>query len=229
MGADPPQRLGAPGLSLVLSQQRLQSWLVAEFLILRERKCRAHCSSARSGFCTALSGLATLHEARYDVHEQAEETRDRLRNGKMEDIFQSGLHEYLQHFITANNNLSRGIGTTYNFPVMTMRLTIHHETRYDYDDQPAYLVQRLHLTPANHEGQRSVFHGPSTHPALKRALPTWMALATSPISSPCAFTAALSPSQRKALLTPLTQPVWCADSMASCRMLSISATRLPQP
>lgn len=39
---------------------------------------------------------------------------------------------------------------------MTMRLTINHETRYDYDDQPAYLVQRLHLTPANHEGQRSV-------------------------------------------------------------------------
>ncbi len=39
---------------------------------------------------------------------------------------------------------------------MTMRLTIHHETRYDYDDSPAYLVQRLHLTPANHEGQRTV-------------------------------------------------------------------------
>ena len=66
--------------------------------------------------CTALSGLAALHGTRYDVHEQAEETRNRLRNGKMEDIFQSGLHEYLQHFITANNNLSRDIGTTYNFP-----------------------------------------------------------------------------------------------------------------
>lgn len=39
---------------------------------------------------------------------------------------------------------------------MTMRLKIHHETHYIYDQTPAYLVQRLHLTPADHEGQRSV-------------------------------------------------------------------------
>jgi hypothetical protein len=41
---------------------------------------------------------------------------NRLRNGKMEDIFQNGLHEYVQTFITANVTLSRDIGTTYNFP-----------------------------------------------------------------------------------------------------------------
>ena len=28
-----------------------------------------------------------------------------------------------------------------------MRLTVRHETRYDYDTAPAYSVQRLYLTP----------------------------------------------------------------------------------
>lgn len=90
-------------------------WLVAEFLILREEMPRSLLFSY-AWICTALSGLASLHGARYGVHDNAEETRDRLRNGRMEDIFQSGLHEYLQQFITANNQLSRDIGVTYNFP-----------------------------------------------------------------------------------------------------------------
>jgi len=34
----------------------------------------------------------------------------------MSDIFQSGLHEFLQDFITSNNALSRDIGSAYNFP-----------------------------------------------------------------------------------------------------------------
>jgi hypothetical protein len=34
----------------------------------------------------------------------------------MEEIFQSGLHEYLQTFIDGNNALSMDIGRTYNFP-----------------------------------------------------------------------------------------------------------------
>ena len=34
----------------------------------------------------------------------------------MENIFQSGLHEFLQDFINANTRLSQSIATTYNFP-----------------------------------------------------------------------------------------------------------------
>lgn len=90
-------------------------WLVAEFLILREEMPRSLLFST-SWICTALAGLENLHGARYGVHGQAEEARERLRSGLMEDIFQSGLHEYLQNFIMANNQLSRDIGTTYNFP-----------------------------------------------------------------------------------------------------------------
>ena len=92
-----------------------KAWLVAEFLILREEMPRSLLFSY-SWICTALAGLAQLHGKRYDIHAQAEETRDGLRKGRMEDIFQSGLREYLQHFIQSNNQLSRDIATTYNFP-----------------------------------------------------------------------------------------------------------------
>lgn len=37
-----------------------------------------------------------------------------------------------------------------------MRLKIKHDTQYLYDAAPSYLVERLHLTPANYEGQRVV-------------------------------------------------------------------------
>jgi len=90
-------------------------WLVAEFLILREEMPRSLLFSYQWIF-TALSGLAALHGKTYPCHTQAGEILAMLRNGRMEDIFQSGLHEYLQQFIVANNSLSMQIGRTYNFP-----------------------------------------------------------------------------------------------------------------
>ena len=37
-----------------------------------------------------------------------------------------------------------------------MRLKIQHATHYAYDAAPSYLVQRLHLTPSDFEGQRTL-------------------------------------------------------------------------
>ncbi len=90
-------------------------WLVAEFLILREEMPRSLLFSYQ-WINTALAGLSTLHGQAYDCHSKAAEIASRLRSGKMEDIFQSGLHEYLQDFIDGNNALSMDIGRTYNFP-----------------------------------------------------------------------------------------------------------------
>ena len=94
---------------------RYQPWLVAEFMILREEMPRSLLFSYQ-WINTALHGLAALHGKTYDCHRMAAETMSKLKSGRMEDIFQSGLHEYLQDFITANNSLSRVIGETYNFP-----------------------------------------------------------------------------------------------------------------
>lgn len=90
-------------------------WLVAEFLILREEMPRS-LFFAYQWIFTALSGLAAIHGKTYACHGQAGDILAMLRSGRMEDIFQSGLHEYLQHFITANNALSLEIGRTYHFP-----------------------------------------------------------------------------------------------------------------
>jgi uncharacterized alpha-E superfamily protein len=90
-------------------------WLVAEFLILREEMPRSLAFSYQ-WINAALSGLAGLHGKTNPVHTQAAETLASLRRRTMSDIFQSGLHEFLQDFITSNNALSRDIGSAYNFP-----------------------------------------------------------------------------------------------------------------
>jgi uncharacterized alpha-E superfamily protein len=90
-------------------------WLVAEFLILRDEMPRSLLFSYQ-WINIALAGLADLHGRSYACHDKARQIAARLKTGKMEDIFQSGLHEYVQDFITNNNALSYDIGRTYHFP-----------------------------------------------------------------------------------------------------------------
>lgn len=90
-------------------------WLVAEFMILREEMPRSLLFSYQ-WINTALAGLAALHGKTYACHAKAAVMAATLRSGNMADIFQSGLHEYLQAFITNNNAVSQDIGKTYNFP-----------------------------------------------------------------------------------------------------------------
>jgi uncharacterized alpha-E superfamily protein len=93
---------------------RYKPWLVAEFLMLREQMPRSLVFSYQ-WINTALEGLAAIHGARYPVHERAAETLQSLRTSSMDQIFQSGLHEYLQGFITSNTQLSIALAETYNF------------------------------------------------------------------------------------------------------------------
>jgi uncharacterized alpha-E superfamily protein len=90
-------------------------WLVAEFLILREEMPRSLLFSYQ-WIATALAGLAQLHGRRYDVHDRADEMLQNLKQARMEDIFQRGLHEYLRDFMSFNNQISRDIAKTYHFP-----------------------------------------------------------------------------------------------------------------
>ncbi len=90
-------------------------WLVAEFLILREEMPRSLVFS-HNWVNRALAGLANLYGRSCDCHEQARQSYDRLKGANMEQIFQSGLHEFLQEFIAGNTALSRSIAKNYNFP-----------------------------------------------------------------------------------------------------------------
>ena len=90
-------------------------WLVAEFLILREEMPRSLVFSYQ-WINTALEGLGTLHGRRYQCHDMVAQSLKRLRAGKMDDIFQSGLHEYISRFVSDNTALSASIAQTYHFP-----------------------------------------------------------------------------------------------------------------
>jgi uncharacterized alpha-E superfamily protein len=94
---------------------RYKPWLVSEFLILKEQMPRSLLFTY-NWINLALDGLGELYGNRYACHELARETHRRLKNGDMEEIFQEGLHEFLQEFMAANNRLSQSIATTYNFP-----------------------------------------------------------------------------------------------------------------
>jgi len=94
---------------------RYRPWLIAEFLILREEMPRSLV------FCyqwvnTAMDGLAKIYGKRYGCHDSARQTYDMLKTARMEDIFQSGLHEFLGDFMVGNNALSAEVARTYNFP-----------------------------------------------------------------------------------------------------------------
>ena len=60
--------------------------------------------------------MGELYQQRYDCVEEARDLYALLKAGKMDDIFQNGLHEFLQDFMKANNRLAAEIAQTYNFP-----------------------------------------------------------------------------------------------------------------
>ncbi len=94
---------------------RYRPWLVAEFLILKDELPRSLVFSYR-WINTALDGLAEFYDSRYPCHDKAAEIYQKLRSASMDEIFQHGLHEFLQDFLKSNNALSGMITQTYNFP-----------------------------------------------------------------------------------------------------------------
>ena len=90
-------------------------WTVAEFLILKEEMPRS-LTFAYNWINNALDGLSQFYGQSYECHDVAQATRQRLKQGNMDQIFQSGLHEFLQDFLSANDKLARSIAASYHFP-----------------------------------------------------------------------------------------------------------------
>ena len=63
----------------------------------------------------ALNDLAAHYGARSVCHDTAASTRARLANGNIDDIFQSGLHEFIEDFIIRNNRLGSEVAASYHF------------------------------------------------------------------------------------------------------------------
>lgn len=94
---------------------RYKPWLVSEFLILKEEMPRSLLFTY-NWINLALNDLGALYGQRYECHTLAQATQEHLKSGNMEQIFQSGLHEFLQGFMRKNNALSVSIAKIYNFP-----------------------------------------------------------------------------------------------------------------
>lgn len=78
---------------------RLQPWLIAELLILRREMPRS-LISCYDQIARYLDLIAEAYGGkRGECHRLAGEAQARLRYGKIQQIFQSGLHEFLTEFI----------------------------------------------------------------------------------------------------------------------------------
>jgi uncharacterized alpha-E superfamily protein len=92
---------------------RLKPWYIAELLILRPEAPRS-LRSCLEQIALHLDLLATAYGGkRAECHRLAGEMNAKLRFGRMEDVFQSGLHEYLSDFIDRIAVLGNEISLAY--------------------------------------------------------------------------------------------------------------------
>lgn len=92
--------------------QNLKPWLVADFLILNSQMPRS-LTSCYSELARRLDEISHLYGRAGPAQRQARQTYARLENARIEDIFQSGLHEFLRDFIADNNRLGAAITDQY--------------------------------------------------------------------------------------------------------------------
>src|SRR5215472_6014575 len=93
-------------------RESLKPWLIADLLILNQQMPRslASCYENLVRFCDAIAsaygrqGLAQRH---------ARSIRTRLQNSRMEEIFQTGLHEFIEEFVADNNALGAAVSSQY--------------------------------------------------------------------------------------------------------------------
>ena len=91
---------------------RLQPWLIAELLILRSEMPRS-LISCYDQITRHLDLIAEAYGKCGECHRLAGETHAQLRYGRIQKIFQSGLHEFLTAFIDRSVLLGGEIGKLY--------------------------------------------------------------------------------------------------------------------
>jgi uncharacterized alpha-E superfamily protein len=93
--------------------ERLKPWLIAELLILRPEAPRS-LRSCLEQIALHLDLLANAYGGeRRECHRLAGEMNAKLRYGRIGDVFQAGLHEYLSEFIARIAVLGNEISNAY--------------------------------------------------------------------------------------------------------------------
>ncbi|MGE0603800.1 MAG: alpha-E domain-containing protein [Xanthobacteraceae bacterium] len=90
----------------------VKPWLVADLLILNRQMPRS-LASCYENINRYLDDLAQFYGRQGQAQRLARSITNKLENGKMEDIFQSGLHEFITQFLIDNNRVGNAIGDQY--------------------------------------------------------------------------------------------------------------------
>jgi len=93
-------------------RESLKPWLVADLLILNQQMPRslASCYENLVRFCDS---IANAYGRQGPAQRQARAVRTRLQNSRMEEIFQTGLHEFIGDFVADNNALGAAVSSQY--------------------------------------------------------------------------------------------------------------------
>lgn len=93
-------------------RESVKPWLVADLLILN-RKLPRSLAASYEVMVRNLDHMAEAYGRRGQSQRLASRMLTKLDNARMEDIFQSGLHEFITDFLSENNKLGAAIAEQY--------------------------------------------------------------------------------------------------------------------
>jgi uncharacterized alpha-E superfamily protein len=93
-------------------RESLKPWLIADLLILNDQMPRS-LASCYENLARNLDQIARAYGRQGPAQRQARAVRARLENSRMDEIFQSGLHEFINGFVADNNRLGATIAQQY--------------------------------------------------------------------------------------------------------------------
>ncbi|MGB7034958.1 MAG: alpha-E domain-containing protein [Xanthobacteraceae bacterium] len=93
-------------------RQNVKPWLVADLLILKDEMPRS-LASCYENLVQNLDRIANAYGRQGPAQRHARAVRGRLESAKIEGIFQSGLHEFIDEFVEDNNRLGTAVAQQY--------------------------------------------------------------------------------------------------------------------
>jgi len=93
-------------------RESLKPWLIADLLILNDQMPRS-LASCYENLARNLDQIARAYGRQGPAQRQARAVRARLENSRMDEIFQGGLHEFINGFVADNNRLGATIARQY--------------------------------------------------------------------------------------------------------------------
>src|SRR6201995_1088755 len=93
-------------------RENVKPWLVADLLMLKDEMPRS-LASCYENLVQNLDRIANAYGRQGPAQRQARTIRARLENSRIEEIFQTGLHEFIDDFVEDNNQLGTAIAQQY--------------------------------------------------------------------------------------------------------------------